>query len=743
MQHVSIKIISSPVVIFCFMLLLSFSAKADSVLITSPYIGTTEEWFYEYYASKYTGTYSTEEIMTIYRDLISECPFVYAVQINDNFRQILFLPSSTTSISYSTGGIAMCHTYTSLYEPNVYIMQFSDNSLSAYAKYTAGNYTINGNSYDLTNYSEEKIYGSVGNPGYHFYIGSYYNAAFGYPLYVNSDLSTFDYQRKWCTLARNIVTAKEVDIDMYLSSEDTLQTFWNTSLSSGYDDMILTYHLNSVNQFGVKYEYTYTFSDYDLACNAGENQTVVVGDSYQGFISNISYLTAGAPSNTVNLYISQVDISFASDSGTAYYVYKDELYLIIGDESLIDTSPPDIDYDDEYTGPDHDYNTGISSDDIYDKYNIVSISGDDLSELPDWADIGYICPSISNIDYSFAGLKYQPAGDDLILHMPYLDMASIDKELSVDQFAMYFYYDALSAYSSSYDVVVFPQMSVEGEDTYICALQVFVTERFYKRQVCNNLTDGFSMMSDYLYDLSEQNNALYKVLYSSLSDSSSPIVQLKNNSITEVATLNAILTGINNLAPLQNWEPYDDTDVLQWMSDTYSLLEAQDFGTKLDAIINALNGTSNFDSTDILNKLDEVITAIENIEVSISQTVIQEEEDGILDFILDILKELITSIIKVATKLLSFILDVCLTFIDDILDLFDYMSWLFTDAVSLDNDYMLYFEPEDDESKELIDGAFVYLSLFSLVITSLPQDVIMLILLGFVITGLFIVMRRF
>lgn len=297
-------------------------------------------------------------------------------------------------------------------------------------------------------------------------------------------------------------------------------------------------------------------------------------------------------------------------------------------------------------------------------------------------------------------------------------------------------WDELADAAAVYDIIVTNYVPVEGKDPEFSSSStipgasssgrqvcpVFFTQRFYQRQICFNLTDGINFLGNYLYKISQQNSLMYKLLYNQFSS----IITKFNLLAGKLDKLITILDDIDS-------QSLDS--VLTWLSSIDAKLDKLDNlqpGSSLDS--NALDDLMQL-LQDIKNDLDaikgllrDVITAINNLNIDITQNITEAEKQSLLSWIGDILKMIIEKVLDLCTSFIEFLLDIISEIFGAFTDLTGNFESFFSSLGDKESSHLSLF---GEENAPLMAEVSSYFAIISACFTLLPAPITAAFVFGF------------
>lgn len=330
--------------------------------------------------------------------------------------------------------------------------------------------------------------------------------------------------------------------------------------------------------------------------------------------------------------------------------------------------------------------------------------------------------------------------------------------LSIPSWAsVYAFYDTptweqLADAAAVYDVIVTNYIAVDGAELDFVSTSpdhvsvvsrkycpVFFTQRFYQRQVCYNLTDGINFLGDYLYRLSQQHSIIYKLLY---------------NQFAALLTKFNLLSGKLDrlIAILADMQPYSDLEndalsqILTWLVNIDAKLDKLDAlqpGAVLDddalADLMQLLGEIKAELVTIQELLRDVITAIDNLNIDITQNITEAEKQSLLSWIGDILKKIIEKVLDICTEVIKFLLGIVSDIFDAFTDLVGNSKSFFS---GLDDENAAHLNLFNEENAPLMAEVSSYFAIISACFSILPAPISSAFLFGFVVIAVLWVIRE-
>ncbi len=308
-------------------------------------------------------------------------------------------------------------------------------------------------------------------------------------------------------------------------------------------------------------------------------------------------------------------------------------------------------------------------------------------------------------------------------------------------------WDELADAASVYDIIVTDYVPVEGQDPEFSSsgtspgtgssgrkvCPVFFTQRFYQRQICFNLTDGINFLGNYLYEISQQNSLVYKLLYnqfgsmitkfnllagkldnliSVLDDMDSDSLQVV---LTWLSSIDAKLDKLDNLQPSAGADPAALDDLMQLLRDI-----------KTDIVT-------------IQGLLRDVISAINNLDINVTQNINEAEKESLLSWIGDILKLIIEKVLDVATSFIDFLLDFILEILGIFPELIGNFKSFFSSLDDKDSSHLSLFS---EDNAPLMAEVSSYFAIISACFTLLPEPIMAAFVFGFFVVVVLWIIRE-
>lgn len=308
-------------------------------------------------------------------------------------------------------------------------------------------------------------------------------------------------------------------------------------------------------------------------------------------------------------------------------------------------------------------------------------------------------------------------------------------------------WDELADAAAVYDIIVTNYVLVEGKDPEFSSSStipgmgssgrnvcpVFFAQRFYQRQICFNLTDGINFLGNYLYEISQQNSLMYKLLYNQFSS-----IITKFNLLA--GKLNKLITILDDI----------DSDSLQavltWLSSIDSKLDKLDNlqpsagadPAALDDLMQLLRDIK-ADIVDIQGLLRDVISAINNLDIDVTQNINETEKESLLSWIGKILKLIIEKVLDLATSFIDFLLDFILEILGAFPDLIGNFKSFFSSLDDKDSSHLSLF---GEENAPLMAEVSSYFAIISACFTLLPAPITAAFVFGFFVVIVLWIIRE-